>query len=475
MLPAVQAWRCCPGTLAQTGRRGNIRRQQLQSEMMNWFRRRPGESVSARDLLVALVPILIAVALCVWIMVHFARPLPPDTIVITTGSPDGAYHGFALRYQAILAQRGVNLELRPSSGALENLVRLKDPKGAFDVGFVQTGLAKASEDDSLVSLGSLFHEPVWIFYRSDATLDRLIQLVARRIAVGAPGSGTRALADLLFSANDLTSDMLTMVPVGGEIAAKALFADELDAAIYVGAPESPVIQKLIGSPDIKLMSVTIAEAYSRRFPFLTSLTLPQGSMDLVHEYPRQNTQLFATTATLIARDDLHPALISLLLQAATEVHSGAGPFHRVRDFPAPRDGDYPLSSEAQRYYKSGAPFLQRYLPFWVAVLVDRLLFMLLPILAIAVPLLRVMPVVYSWRVRRRIYQWYGELKYLEQEMREHPDSSSVGRFLERLDHIEDRAFRRTLPLAFQNEMYTLREHINLVRHTLDRHNRELPD
>ena len=436
--------------------------------MMNWFRRRPGEAVSARDLLIASVPILIAVSLCVWIMVRFARPLPPDTIVMTTGSPDGAYHGFALRYQAILEQHGVKLVLRPSSGALENLERLKDPNSGVDVGFVQTGLAKASADDSLVSLGSLFYEPVWIFYRSDATLDRMIQLVARRVAVGAPGSGTRALCDLLLSANDLTSELLTMVPIGGEAAANSLFAGEVDTAIYVGAPESPIIQKLIANPDVKLMSVAIADAYSRRFPFLTALTLPQGSMDLVREYPRQDTRLFAPTATLIARDDLHPALISLLLQAATEVHSGAGPFHRVRDFPAPRDGDYPLSSEAQRYYKSGSPFLQRYLPFWVAVLMDRLLFLLLPILAIALPLLRVMPAVYSWRVRRRIYQWYGELKFLEQEMREHPDSSRIDDFLERLDRIEDRAFRRTLPLAFQNEMYTLREHINLVRHTLDR-------
>ncbi len=432
------------------------------------FRRRPGETLSTRDLLIASVPIMIAVALCVWIMVHFARPLPPDTIVMTTGSADGAYHGFALRYQAILERHGVKLQLRPSSGALENLDRLKDPSSGVDVGFVQTGLGSAGTADSLVSLGSLFYEPVWIFYRSEATLDRLIQLVARRVAVGAPGSGTRALADILMAANELTPQMLTLVPIGSEAAATALFAGEVEAAIYVGAPESPVIQKLIANPEIKLMSVTIAEAYSRRFPFLTALTLPQGSMDLVHEYPRQNTQLFAPTATLVARDDLHPALVSLLLQAATEVHSGAGPFHRVRDFPAPRDGDYPLSSEAQRYYKSGPPFLQRYLPFWVAVLVDRLLFLLLPVLAIAVPLLRVMPSVYSWRIRRRIYQWYGELKYLEQETRENPDPSRIGQFLERLDHIEDRAFRRTLPLAFQNEMYTLREHINLVRHTLDK-------
>lgn len=435
---------------------------------MNWFGKRPGENVSLRDLLIAALPILIAISLCIWIMARFARPLPPDTVVMTTGSPDGAYHGFALRYQEILRQHGVRLELRPSSGALENLDRLKDPNSGVDVGIVQTGLSKPNEDDSLVSLGSLFYEPVWIFYRSDATLDRMIQLVARRVAVGAPGSGTRALSDLLLSANELTPEMLTLVPIGGEAAAKALSAGDIDTAIYVGAPESPVIQKLIANPDIKLMSVTIADAYSRRFPFLTALTLPQGSMDLVREYPRQNTQLFATTATLIARDDLHPALVSLLLQAAAEVHSGAGPFHRVRDFPAPRDGDYPLSSEAQRFYKSGPPLLQRYLPFWVAVLVDRLLFLLLPILAIAVPLLRVMPAVYSWRIRRRIYQWYGELKFLEQEMREHPDPSRVAQFMERLEHIEDRAFRRTLPLAFQNEMYTLREHIALVRHTLDR-------
>lgn len=438
--------------------------------MMTLFRRRPGEAVSTRDMMIASIPILIAVSLCVWIMVRFARPLPPDTIVMITGSADGAYQRFALRYQSILRQHGVKLELRESSGAVENLDRLKDPNSGVDVGFVQTGLAKADGEQALVSLGSLFYEPVWIFYRSDATLDRMIQLVSRRVAVGEPGSGTRALADMLLDANELTPAMVTLLPIGGEAAANALFAGDIDTAFYVGAPESPVIQKLIGNPDVKLMSVTIADAYSRRFPFLTALTLPQGSMDLVREYPRQNTQLFAPTATLIARENLHPALISLLLQAASEVHSGAGPFHRVRDFPAPRDGDFPLSSEAQRFYKSGPPFLQRYLPFWVAALVDRLLFLLLPIIAIALPLLRVMPSLYSWRVRRRIYRWYGELKVLELEMRAQQDRSRVGQFLERLDRIEDRAFCRTLPLAFHNEMYTLREHINLVRHTLDKWN-----
>ncbi|MBL8495237.1 MAG: ABC transporter substrate-binding protein [Rhodocyclaceae bacterium] len=428
-----------------------------------WLRRVPGEAVSTRDLLIAALPILAAVALCVWIMLHFARPLPPDTIVLSTGTTDGAYHAFALRYKALLEQRGVRLELRSSSGALENLQRLKDPAQDVDVAFVQTGLAKADENDPLVSLGSLFHEPVWVFYRSEATLDRLIQLVSMHVAVGPAGSGTRALADMLLAANQLSPDMLTLSPLGGEQAGDALLAGRLDAAIFVAAPESTVIQKLIQNPDIKLMSFAIADAYSRRFPFLTALTLPQGSMDLVHEYPRQNTQLFAPTATLVARDDMHPALINLLLQAATEVHNGAGPFHRAREFPAPRDGDYPLASEALRYYKSGPPFLQRYLPFWAAVLVDRLIFLILPIFAIALPMMRVMPSIYAWRIRRRIYRWYGELKFLEQEMRACEDGQNLAGFLERLDSIEDRAFRRSLPLAFQNEMYTLREHIALVR------------
>ncbi len=428
-----------------------------------WLRRAPGEAVSTRDLLIAALPILAAVALCVWIMLHFARPLPPDTIVLSTGTTDGAYHAFALRYKALLEQRGVRLELRSSSGALENLQRLKDPAQDVDVAFVQTGLAKADENDPLVSLGSLFHEPVWVFYRSEATLDRLIQLVSMHVAVGPAGSGTRALADMLLAANQLSPDMLTLSPLGGEQAGDALLAGRLDAAIFVAAPESTVIQKLIQNPDIKLMSFAIADAYSRRFPFLTALTLPQGSMDLVHEYPRQNTQLFAPTATLVARDDMHPALINLLLQAATEVHNGAGPFHRAREFPAPRDGDYPLASEALRYYKSGPPFLQRYLPFWAAVLVDRLIFLILPIFAIALPMMRVMPSIYAWRIRRRIYRWYGELKFLEQEMRACEDGQNLAGFLERLDSIEDRAFRRSLPLAFQNEMYTLREHIALVR------------
>lgn len=432
------------------------------------LRRRADETVSLRDLLAASLPIALLIGAVLWAAYHFVRPLPPDTIVMSTGAPDGAYHAFALRYQAVLKTHGVKLELRPSQGALENLQRLRDPHGDIDVGFVQTGLAEPDAESNLLSLGSMFYEPVWVFYRSESTFDRMIQLVTRRVAIGAEGSGTQRIARQLFEANGLSDDMLVTVPIGGDAAANELIAGKLDAAILVSAPEALVIQKLVNNPNIKLMSFAIAEAYTRKFPFLTSLTLPQGAMDLVHEYPRSDTQLFATTATLVARGDFHPALASLLLQAASEVHSGAGPFNRVREFPAPRDGDFPLSPEAQRYYKSGTPFLQRYLPFWIAVFVDRLLFMLLPVLAVALPLVRVMPALYAWRVRRRVYRLYGELKFLEEDVRESPDTADFSRYFQRLDNIEDRANRRPLPLAFQHEVYTLREHIQLVRRALER-------
>lgn len=421
------------------------------------------DHISLRDLVVAIAPLALIVAAAFWIAYQFVKPAPPAALVMTTGTEGGAYRAYAERYREILARDDIDLELRPSSGSVENLRRLADEASGVHVGFVQSGSGAAADAPGLVSLGSLYYEPLWVFYRGNVVLARLSQLKGKRVAIGPEGSGIRKLALQLLSANDAEQQPTTLLDLGMAAAAKALQKREIDAAFIIAGPDSAVVQELLRADGVRLMSFSQATAYTRLFPFLSSVVLPQGAIDLARNIPGRDTTLLSPTANLVAREDLHPALVSLLIQAATEVHGHAGLFQRAGEFPAPVAADFPLSEEAKRFYKSGPSFLQRYLPFWMAVLVQRMLVMLVPAIAVLIPLMRILPSLYAWRVRRRIYRWYGELKYLEHDLEQNRESRHINEYLARLDHIEQRVSKLKVPLAFSNQLYTLRQHIGFVR------------
>ena len=426
--------------------------------------------ISLRDLVATAWWIFLIAGIGFIIAFQFVEPAPPKRIVITTGSDAGAYYAYAGRYANILARNGVTLEVRTSAGSLQNIERLENDEA--QVGFVQGGVIEpkgdpdeAGTDSQLVSLGSVFFEPVWVFYRGDRRFDRLTDLKGKRIAIGQEGSGVRQLAQQLLSANEIKpGDHL--LPLSGLKAAEELQQGRIDAAFIIAGENAPVVQVLLRSPGVKVMSFAQAEAYQRRFPFLTKLTLPQGVADLVRDYPPHDVTLLAPTANLVVRDDLHPALQSLLLQAATEVHGRAGFFQRAGEFPVYKDRLLPLSPEAARYFKSGPPFLQRYLPFWLAVLIDRLIVLLIPVFALLIPLLKIAPALYTWRVRTKVFRCYGELKYLEEDLRLRFEPARLAEYRARLDALDDEARGLRVPLGFTDLVYTLREHVNLVREAL---------
>ena len=378
--------------------------------------------LSLRDLFATAWWIVLVAGIGFAFAYQFVEPAPPKTIVITTGGESGAYYQFAKRYATILARNGITLEVKASAGSLQNIERLKADEA--QIAFVQGGVVPpkadpdAEDDSGLLSLGSLFYEPVWVFYRGDKDLTRLTELRGKRIAIGQEGSGVRQLAQQLLDANDIPLDD-RLVPVAGLSAAEELQQGRIDAAFIIAAESAPVVQVLIRSPGIKLMSFAQDRAYQRRFPFLTKLTFPRGVADLVRDFPPDDIKVLAPTANLIVRDDLHPALQTLLLQAASEVHGKSGFFQDAGEFPAYMDQMLPLSPEAARYFKSGPSFLQRYLPFWLAVLVDRLIVMLVPIFVLLIPLLKVAPAIYNWRVRSKVFRIYGELKFLEDDLKNH--------------------------------------------------------
>jgi TRAP-type uncharacterized transport system substrate-binding protein len=426
--------------------------------------------MSRRDFRFVAIPSLLLIIASFWWAALNIDPAPPKSLVMSSGSAGGAYHRFALRYKDILARYGIELIIRPSGGALENLARLHDPAEDTAVAFVQGGIAVAGAADTLEALGELYYEPLWIFYR-DATprkvqLTRLAELKGKRLAIGVKGSGTQVLSNTLLTASGIDESNSQLLAKGGMELIELLRTGTVDAAIAVGHADSTLIRSLLNLSGVSLMSLQHAEAYTRHFPYLRHLTLPRGAIDLLRDIPSRDIALVAPTSNLVVRNSLHPALAGLLLQAASELHGQPGVFEKLNEFPRASQGGFPPSAEALRYFKSGKPFLQNYLPFWAATLIDRMVVLILPLVVVLFPLLRFAPALYSWRVRSRIYRRYGELKFLENELQNHPELHSREEWLSRLADIESSVNRLPTPLAFTDMLYTLRSHIELVRSAL---------
>ena len=431
------------------------------------IRRRIGE-YSRRDLLIVVLPLLAILIAGFWGASRFIQPAPPGKLVLSSGGEGGAYQRFAAAYADFLGRYGVRLEEKPSAGSIENLARLRDDSFEVDAAFFQGGTGEAREDEELRSLGAFFYEPLWVFYRSalapaSGKIDQVLQLKGKRIAIGGEGSGTRHLALEILRANGIEPGNTTLVDKGGLGLVEMFDKGDIDAAFVVGPTQSATVWSLLYTEGVRLMSLAQADAYTRQLPYLAKIVLPRGAVDLGRDLPSADVTLVASVATLLVREDTHPALVDLLMQAAGEAHGGAGVFQKPGEFPRATADAFALSKEAERYYKSGKPFLQRYLPFWAATLIDRLVVMAIPVFALLVPIVKFAPALYGWRVRSRIYRRYGELKFLEAEVEDNPTPEQRQAWLARLDAIERDVNHIPTPLAFSDMLYTLRSHIGLVR------------
>jgi TRAP transporter TAXI family solute receptor len=421
-----------------------------------------------KDLLFIVGLPLAALIAAFWFAGRYVQPAPPSTFVMTTGPSGGAYHLFAQRYRDILKRDKITMVLKPSAGSIENIQRLQDAQSNVEVGLVQAGMISGEPPPGLRSLGAVYYEPMWVFYQGKEDIDKLSQLSGKRIAIGPEGSGTRALALQLLKASGADSAPTKLEPLGGNSAVKALLDGSVDAALLVAAPDAPTIHALASAKNIKLVSLVQADAFTRRFPYLTAMQLPRGAVDLAADLPSRNVTLLTATANLIVREDFHPALGFLLLRAATEVHGRAGMLQKLGEFPAARESDFPLAEEAQRYYKSGTPFLYRYLPFWLANLMERMAVLLLPLVAVLLPLFRILPALIQWRNKSRLFKWYGELKHLESRISVSADGAQLDGYLERLDEIEEAVNNTRVGSTYVDYVYNLRLHIDMVRNRVHR-------
>lgn len=434
----------------------------------------PGRSylILLREALLTIVPAVALVAGGFYLAWTFVPPPPPKKLVIAAATPGSPYYEAAKSYAAFFAGTGVTLEIKETRGSLDNLAQIRDASNGIDAAFTQGGLVKKPEAAELLSIGRIFYEPVWIFQRVGEPIARLTDLKGKRVLVGPAGSGTEAVALRLLSASGITAESAVLVNAELPTYPDMFAAGTADAGFLVLAPEARTVQRLFASEHARVVSLAQADGYAQRFPFLSRVDLAAGVVDFANGIPTTDTRMLSTTAAVVIRRDLHPALANLLAQALLATHAQARTdstgetsiLSRTGVFPVSDDQEFALSPEALRVYKSGPPFLQRYMPYYWAVLVDRLIVILVPVLGILLPTLRFAPQLYSWRVRRRITYWYKELKKLEAALKPTPESVAHG--MAEIDRVEEAVNRIPVPLAFASQLYDLRQHIDVVRRRL---------
>ncbi len=446
----------------QTGRKFSL--TQIQSTFMETF----GIGRSA-----ALIAIVLIVMVTVFAAYWFFHSAPPDTITITSGPEGSIFQMTAEKYGKILAHNGVKLKILTSQGSQENLKRLANTSFHVDIGFVQGGVSGGLKIDNLVSLGSISHQPLLVFYRSNDPIDLLSQLTGKKLAIGPEGSGTRTIALTLLAANGIEQGGVTeLSDLEADAAVKALTEGKVDAVFMMG--ESASVQNmrtLMRTDGIHLFNFTQADGYTRRINYLNKLELPKGSIDFGRNIPSHDITLIGPTVELVARPELHPALSDLLIEAAQEVHGKPGLFQLRGEFPSPLQQEIAISADANRYYKSGKSFLYRYLPFWMASLVSRILVMVVPIIVVLIPGLRFIPMAFKWRIRLRIFRWYRALLALEEDLVVELSPEVREALLTRLDRIDESVNRMKVPASFADQFYELRGHIAFVRSRLSDHAR----
>ncbi len=407
--------------------------------------------------------VLVFAALLIWLAFVLLRPTPPRSVTMSTDPPGSFNAEVAQKYRRFFAKNGIELKLVPSAGAVESVARLQDRKSGVSIAILPGGITTQQDSPDLVSLGTLFYEPLWLFVRGQH-LQTSEQMKGLRISIGPEGSGSRALSvSLLGQDGIIDRKTATLLPSTPAEAIEKFKSNEIDAAIFLDAWESPLLRQLFAMKDLHLASVRRADAFVALHASLNKLVLPAGAASLAENIPPTDVLLLAPKASMVVRRDLHPAIQYLLLDAAQEIESVPGMFHKPGEFPAAESIDLPLSSDARQFYRTGPPYLQRHLPFWLAVFIQQLLVLALPLFGVLYPLLRFAPYIYQWAGHRRIYGLYLELKDLEDQLAAVPAAGSVNGVMHNLDQLEERVRRQPVAASVRPHLYWLRLHIQMVR------------
>jgi TRAP-type uncharacterized transport system substrate-binding protein len=413
------------------------------------------------QLLKGLAAVIGIMSIVSFLLIYFI-PSMPSKVTMAIAFKGSSFEYYGRQYQEIFARHHVNLELRETAGAVENEL-LEDAKSDVQIAFVTGGVSDGKHAPEVLSLGTVYNQPYWIFYSSNESFERLSQLKGKRIAVGPVGSGTRHAAEQILGKAGINSETAALLPFGGSAAVKAMNDREVDAVWIIGAPDATAVNSLLQNPSARLMSFPMTEAFTRIFPDLARLVLPQGVIDIEGTIPPNDVPLIGSTTKVLVRNDLHPEIVQLLLQTMVETHSGPGIFQRSGEFPNGADTEYPVAPAAIDFYKNGPSFMQRRLPLWLSVHVQRAIAVLLATIAIGFPLFRLLPVVYQWIARRRLIYWYGKLKALEASFDTDPSDKCLPEKQIEIERIEDAVSHIRFPLTFTDQLYNPRSHIDIVR------------
>ena len=430
---------------------------------MNFIKRQIYNPVA---LLVAFIAVLIILFGVLWILV----PPPPKSIEMATGFPTGLYYQFGERLKMELSKEGVDLKVRSTGGTLDNLALLKDPKSGVDFAMVQGGVANLDDYPKLVSVAGMFYEPIWVWYREAAfkndggQLKILSQLKGKRVSIGNEGSGTLALTKDLLQASGITDKEVGAERLKPDEAIVKLSNGELDAVFIVAAAEAPILRKFYSIPGIRLMNFDQADAYTRNLTYLSRVTVPRGLLSIAHDQPRQDIQVMAATATLVAHENVSPALVSLLLGASYDILKSYSRLQKVGEFPSSAGLDFPLHVDAEIYLKDGPSLLHRHLPFWTAVWAGRFVKIVIPLLVILIPLFTYIPSAKNFLLRLKLAQVYEELKVIERNA-QNPALNKKN--YEDLEDIERRVGNIKVSMLDAKELYDLKGHVGEVRARLN--------
>lgn len=411
-----------------------------------------------------IVPVLAALIGAVF---YYVAPPPPMSARMATGAEGGNYRIFAEKLKQELAKQGFELTLMPSAGSRDNLERLLAKDSRVEIALVQSGLERqldAADRARLRSLGAVYQEPLWLFHRKDISLERIADLLPLRLALGTAGSGTRAASEAILDANaiDPAQYPTNWQSLGGNKAASALIAGELDAAFFVGPAENARVQQLAANPELRLTNFRRAAAYEARLPFFKRVTIDEGLLNLAQNSPPQTTVTLSPVATLVINQHFHPSLVPLVLEATREVMKNGSLLDQAGAFPSAAPRTFALSSDAEHYYKNGPPLLQRYLPFRIASLADRYIILLIPLIVVLIPLFKAVGPLYRWRIRARIYRWYKHLREIDRQLDAGTLPERLGSEIERLEQLEDELAKVEVPLSYSNELYELHMHLRYV-------------
>jgi TRAP-type uncharacterized transport system substrate-binding protein len=420
--------------------------------------------LSRRDRLLIAIPALVLVVASFWLAAQFLTPVPPRRIVLAAGPEQSPLHDLGVRYRKILARDGVTVEVRATRGAGENFELLRDPAAGVDAAIVVAGTASSATARGVVNLSNLFYAPLWCLYRGPQEITRLTEFRGKRVAVGAPGSGIATAIAPLLAANGISAESTTLLRVSTLEALRALTAGEVDALITGEGPSLPEFRDALLVAGIRLMDFHRADAYSRRFPHITRLDLPAGTLDMVRNIPDHNVALIGTTAMIAGREDLHPTVIDLFVDAAREIHGGQGYFEKRGEFPNTIQVDeVPVSPQAMHYARSGPSFLRRYLPLWLADFLQRIVTLGIPVAVVVFPLVQWLPAASAGMSRRHIYRWYADLRLVERRIEDRESAPPLEELFRELDRIDDEAARLRGSILHAKDIYDLRAHVQVVR------------